>query len=116
MLWIWRGGKEDLISMREFHQNYISDLHFSFYCCLTNYCILPCIRCIHVFGPNFQEKKSFILIFNSIFIYLYLHTYFLYYKGILAFIFEYIMEQEILCNKNYKTQEQIRGTRNFMYQ
>ena len=44
----------------------------------------------HVFGPNFQEKKSFILIFNLIFIDLYLHTYFLYYKGILAF-FEHIM-------------------------
>ena len=30
--------------------------------------------CIHVFAPNFQGKKSFILIFNSIFINLYLET------------------------------------------
>ena len=58
---------------------------------------------------------------------------FLYYKGILAFIFEYVMVQEMLCNKqlentrtdarykkfyvtnNHKTQEQIQGARSFMY-
>ena len=55
--------------------------------------------CIHVVGPNFQEKKSSVLIFHSI-IYLYLDTYFLYYKGILAFIFEHIRVQEILRNKS----------------
>ena len=30
------------------------------------YNALPCIICTHVFGPNFQGKQSFILIFNSI--------------------------------------------------
>ena len=34
----------------------------------------------------------------------------MYYKGILAFIFYHIMVQDISCN-NYKTQEQIEGTR-----
>ena len=50
--------------------------------------------------PNFQGKKSFILIFkfNYLFIYLYLDGCFLCYKGTLAFIFE-LMVQEILCNK-----------------
>ena len=37
-----------------------------------------------------------------------------YYKGILAFIFEYIMVQEILCN-NYKTQEQTQGISSTTY-
>ena len=53
----------------------------------------------HIFGPNFQEKKFLFLFFNYLFIYLYLDTCFLCYKGILAFIFEHIMVQEILCNK-----------------
>ena len=53
----------------------------------------------HIFGPNFQGKKSFVLIFNSIFIYLDLDTCFLYDKGILAFIFEHIMVEEVLRNK-----------------
>ena len=45
---------------------------------------------IRVFGPNFQGEK--ILHFNFLiqfFIYLYLDTCFLYYKRILAFIFEH---------------------------
>ena len=44
--------------------------------------------CTHIFGPNFQGEKnqSFVLIFNSI-IYLYLDSYFLYYKGILGIYF-----------------------------
>ena len=52
----------------------------------------------HILGPEFQEKK-FVLIFNSIFIYLYLYTCLLCCKIILAFIFEHIMVQEILYNK-----------------
>ena len=61
---------------------------------------LPCIRHTHVFDPNFQEKKSFVWIFViQLFIYLHLDACFLYYKGILAFLFERIMAQEILCNK-----------------
>ena len=53
----------------------------------------------HVFGPNFQEKQSFVSIFNSVFIYLHLDTCFLYYKGILVFIFEHTTVQEILRNE-----------------
>ena len=52
------------------------------------------------FGPKFSGKK--ILHFNCLiqfFICLYLDTCFLYYKGILAFIFEHIIVQEILWNK-----------------
>ena len=49
----------------------------------------------HAFGPNFQGKKAFNFL-SQLFIYLYLDTCFLYYKGILAFIFEHIMAQEIL--------------------
>ena len=45
------------------------------------------------------RKKTFNFLIQS-FIYLYLDTCFLYYKGILAFIFEHIMVQEILCNKS----------------
>ena len=41
----------------------------------------------HIFDLNFQEKKCFILI--HFLIYLYLDTCLLYYKGILAFIFEH---------------------------
>ena len=64
------------------------------------YHILPCIMHIRVFGPNFQGEK--ILHFNFLiqfFIYLYLDTCFLYYKRILASIFEYIIVQEILYYK-----------------
>ena len=44
-------------------------------------------------------KESFVLIFHSI-IYLFIFRYlFLYYKGISALSFEYIMAQDILCNK-----------------
>ena len=62
------------------------------------YCILPGLTRTHVFGTNFQEKVSFTF-FIQLFIYLYLDSCFLYYKGILAFVFEHIMAQEILCNK-----------------
>ena len=62
--------------------------------------------CTHIFGPNFQEKIFRFKFLTQFFIYLYLGIWFLYYKGILAFILDYIMIQEILCN-NYKTQEQI---------
>ena len=63
----------------------------------------------HIFGPNFQEKISFVLIFK--FNYFVLRYLFLYYKGILAFIFDHIMVQEILCN-NYKIRT---DTRYFRY-
>ena len=54
----------------------------------------------HVFGPNFQEKKPFALIFEFKFLFIHIKMLvFLYYKGILAFIFEHIMVQEILCHK-----------------
>ena len=52
----------------------------------------------HVFGPNFQEKFFHFNFLIQFLIHLYLDT-FLYYKGILAFSFEHIMIQEILCNK-----------------
>ena len=59
--------------------------------------------------PKLSGKKIFCFNFSiQLFIYLHLDTYFLYYKGILAFIYEHIMVQEILCN-NYKTQEQVQG-------
>ena len=63
------------------------------------YHILPCIKCIHVLGPSFQEKNLSFQFLIQFMTYLYLDTCFLYYKGILAFIFEHIMVQEILCNK-----------------
>ena len=62
------------------------------------YKVLPHIMRTHVFGLNFQEKNLSFKFFNSMF-YLYLDTFFLYYKGILAFICEHVMVQEILCNK-----------------
>ena len=54
--------------------------------------------------PRFWPKLSGTIIFHFNFliqflIYLHLDTCFLYYKGILAFIFEHIMVQGILCNK-----------------
>ena len=48
--------------------------------------------------PKLSGKISFMLIFN----YLFIDTCFLYYKRILAFIYEHNLLQEILCN-NYKT-------------
>ena len=69
--------------------------------------MLPCIMCTHALAEAFRKK---IFCFNSLirlFIYLFLDTFFLYYKGILAFIFEHVMLQEI--NNNCKTQEQIQG-------
>ena len=41
---------------------------------LYNYHILPCIMCVHIFVPNFQEKIFHLNTFNSIFIYLCLET------------------------------------------
>ena len=69
--------------------------------CWSKYCILPWIVRTHpCFGSKLSGKKPFILIFNSI-IYLFIFRYlFLYYKRILAFTFEHIMVQEILCNKS----------------
>ena len=51
------------------------------------------------FWPKLSGKKFCFSILIQFFIYLYLDTCFLYYKEILAFIFEQIMVQEILCNK-----------------
>ena len=63
--------------------------------------VFLCIMCTHVFGPNFQEKNLALKFFqfDYLFIYLYSSTCFWYFKRILAFIFEHIMVQEILCNK-----------------
>ena len=56
------------------------------------------VYCAPMFSAQTFRKKIFRFnFFNSIFIYLYLGTCFLYYKGILAFIFEHML-QEILCN------------------
>ena len=66
-------------------------------------------------GPKLSGKIIFHFNFLIQFlIYLHLDTCFLYYKGILAFIFEHIMVQEILCN-NYKTQEQTQGISSTTY-
>ena len=56
----------------------------------ATYNALLYIMCTHVFGTNFQEKNLSLKNFNSI-IYLFIFRRFLYYKGILAFIFEHIM-------------------------
>ena len=65
----------------------------------------------HVFGPNFQKKKIFHFDFLiQLFINLYWDICFLYYKGILAFIFERIIYKKfVYVTNNYKTQEQIQG-------
>ena len=52
------------------------------------------------FWPSLSWKKYFILIFNSVIYLFILETCFLYYKGILVFIFEHIMVQGILCTSN----------------
>ena len=63
------------------------------------YNVLPCVVHTHMFGPNFQENIFCFNFLIQLFIYLYLDTCSLYYKGILAFIFEHIIVQDILCNK-----------------
>ena len=64
---------------------------------------MPCFAVYNVhpfFDPNIQgEKISHFNFLIQFFVYSYLDTCFLYYKGILAFIFKHIMVQEILCNK-----------------
>ena len=63
-----------------------------------------------------QTVRKKIFCFNFLiefFINLYLDTYFLYYNGILAFIFEHLMGQEILCNK--ELQNTRTDTRYFRY-
>ena len=62
-----------------------------------NICCVLCAPMVlgQTLGENFCFK-----IFNSIFyVFIFRSLFFLYYKGILAFIFEQIMAQEILCNK-----------------
>ena len=61
-----------------------------------SYRVLPCVT--HVSGPSFQGKNFCFNFLNSI-IYFYLDTCFVYYKGILAFIFEHIVVPEIVCNQ-----------------
>ena len=54
---------------------------------LMHHHILPCMMYTHVFGPSFQDKKIFCFNFLiQFFVYLYLDTCFLYYKGILAYV------------------------------
>ena len=66
--WWWRGERE-IISLVSFKDT--NPVHQG--STLMTYHILPSVMCTHAFVPNFQEKKSFILVFNSI-IYLYLET------------------------------------------
>ena len=73
------------------------------------YGISLCTMCSHVLGPNFQEKNFCYNFLIQLFIYLYLDTCFLYYKGILAFIFEPTTIRESLRNQYHETQEQTQG-------
>ena len=59
-------------------------------------------------AQSFRKKNLLI----QFLIYLYLDTCFLCYKGILAFIFEHVTVQEILCNKLQNTKTH---TRYFRY-
>ena len=54
-----------------------------------------------VFGPHLQKKNLSFSLFNSMFnLFIFRYSgFFWYWKGILAFIFEHIMGQGILCNK-----------------
>ena len=77
------------------------------FCCVQ---CTPMCNVYHVFGPNFQEKNFSFNFLIQFLIYLYLGTYLLYYKGILAFIFERIIYKKfVYVTNNYKTQEQIQG-------
>ena len=62
-------------------------------------------ECAPTFLAQTFRKKSFILI--QYLIYLHLDTCFLYYRLMLAFIFEHIVIQKFYVTNNYKTQEQI---------
>ena len=62
------------------------------------YNVHPCTLGIHIFGPKSQEKIFHFNFLIQLFIYIQI-TCFLYYKGILAFIVEHFMVQEVLCNK-----------------
>ena len=56
---------------------------------------VPCFAVYNVhlhFDPNFQEKIFHFNFLIQLFIYLYLDTCFLYYKGIRAFIFEHMVQ------------------------
>ena len=63
------------------------------------YCILPCIMRTQVFGQTSRKKIFHFNFLIQLFTYLYFDICFLYYKGILAFIFEDIMVPEILHSK-----------------
>ena len=68
------------------------------------YCILPCmmcscVQCAHTFlAQTFRGKIFHFNFLIQVFIYLYLDACFCI-KGILAFIFEHTMAEEILCYK-----------------
>ena len=65
--------------------------------CIPIFC---CVWCTLMFlAQTFRKKILHLNFLIQLFIYLSLDTCFLYYKGILTFIFEYIMIQEILCKK-----------------
>ena len=57
-------------------------------------------------AQTFQKNFHFNF-FNQLCIYLYLDTCFLYYKGILAFVFNILWYKKIYVTNNYKTQEQM---------
>ena len=92
----------------------LSLTHLTNICLWSLYCILPWImHYVYNIHPCFWSilsgKKSFVLTFNSIFNSLIYRYLFLYYKGILAFIFEHIMVQKYCRTNNYITREQIQG-------
>ena len=63
----------------------------------------------NVFGPQTSGKKSLVSIFNSILYLFTLRYLFLYYKEILAFIFNILWHKKFYITNNYKMQEQIQG-------
>ena len=66
---------------------------------LVRYCVLPGITHTQVFGLNFQGKHLLLSLFNSTYLFIYIYIlvlFFLYCKGMLAFIIERVMVQEIL--------------------
>ena len=50
-------------------------------------------------AQTFRKNYVVLIFLIQLFIYLYLDTCLLFYKGILALVFEHIMVREMLCNK-----------------
>ena len=96
-------NKESVVLNNTLDQMELIDIFRAFHPKVVEYAyhFMPCIMHTHIFGPNFQEKNLALKFFqfDYLFIYLYSSTCFWYFKRILAFIFEHIMVQEILCNK-----------------